>query len=194
MPTLLEKYEYWDVYFELICDLFKFARENLPEEGLNEHLPCQIFYKGILRLIIVLIHDYSDFLSAFSLQLCLALPEKYIQIKNIILSAYPRDLKFRSPKAVSREELEKEASIANLPKYYRLKFDKQKYSQFISLFQNNDKSLKAKLEGTLSPTQPKTMKYFSYLCSTSRGWRSASSASLTAANYSLYSYPLHRTS
>ena len=30
MPTLLEKYEYWDVYFELICDLFKFARENLP--------------------------------------------------------------------------------------------------------------------------------------------------------------------
>jgi hypothetical protein len=149
MPTLLEKYEYWDVYFELICDLFKFAKENLPEEGLNEHVPCQIFYKGIMRIIIVLIHDYSDFLSAFSLQLCLHLPEKYIQIKNIILSAYPKELKFRSPKAITREELEKESNISNLPKYYRVKFDKQKYNQFISLFQNNDKSLKQKLEGIL---------------------------------------------
>ena len=129
-----------------------------------------------MRLIIVLIHDYSDFLSAFSLQLCLHLPEKYIQIKNIILSAYPKDLKFRSPKAVSREELEKEAGIAHLPKYYRLKFDKQKYNQFVSLFQNNDKSLRAKLEGTSLPTQRKTTKCFNCLCSISRGSRSASSA------------------
>lgn len=97
-----------------------------------------------MRLIIVLIHDYSNFLSAFSLQLCLALPEKYIQIKNIILSAYPKELKFRSPKSISREDLEKESNLA-LPKYYRLKFDKQKYNQFISLFQNSDKTLKQKL-------------------------------------------------
>lgn len=34
----------------------------------------------------------------------------------------------------------------NIPKYYKLKFDKAKYNQFISLFQNNDKSLKSKLE------------------------------------------------
>ena len=127
-----------------------------------------------MRLIIVLIHDYSDFLSAFSLQLCLHLPEKYIQIKNIILSAYPKDLKFRSPKAVSREELEKEASIAHLPKYYRLKFDKQKYNHFVSLFQNNDKSLRAKLEGTYPSIQLKTTKCFNCLSSISHGWRSAS--------------------
>ena len=90
MPNLLERYECWDAYYELICDLFKFSRENIPEEGLNEHLACQIFYKGILRIIIVLIHDFPDFLSAFSLQLCLHIPEKYIQIRNIVLSSYPR--------------------------------------------------------------------------------------------------------
>jgi hypothetical protein len=106
MPNLLEKYEYWDVYFELICDLFKFARENLTEDGLNDNLPCQIYYKGILRIVIVLIHDYPDFLSAFSLQLCLSIPEKFIQVRNIVLSAYPKELKFRSPKAIAnREEL-----------------------------------------------------------------------------------------
>jgi len=74
MPNLLEKYEYWDCYFELICDLFKFARENLTEEGLIDNPPCQVFYKGMLRIIIVLTHDYPDFLSAFSLQLCLNIP------------------------------------------------------------------------------------------------------------------------
>lgn len=104
MPTLLEKYEYWDVYFELICDLFRFARENLSEEGLNEHSPCQIFYKGIIRIIIILIHDFPDFLSAFSLQLTLNIPDKYLQVKNIMLSAYPKDLKFRSPKAISNRD------------------------------------------------------------------------------------------
>ena len=90
MPNLLERKEYWDAYFELLSDLFKYARETLTEEGLNEHLPCQIFYKGALRIIIVLIHDFPDFLSAFSLQICLSIPEKYIQIRNIVLSSYPR--------------------------------------------------------------------------------------------------------
>lgn len=63
-----------------------------------------------------------------------------------MLSAYPRELKFRSPKAIlNRDELEKESNISNLPKYYKVKFDKQKYNQFISLFQNNDKTLRQKL-------------------------------------------------
>ena len=105
-----------------------------------------MFYKGILRIVIILIHDFPDFLSAFSLQLALVIPEKYVQIKNIVLSAYPRELKFRSPKAISnRDELEKEANVSSFPKYYRLRFDKPKYNHFISLFQNNDKSLRSKL-------------------------------------------------
>lgn len=90
MPNLLERYDCWDAYYELICDIFKFTKDTLPEEGLNDHLPCQTFYKGILRIIIVLIHDFPDFLSAFSLQLCLIIPEKFIQIRNIVLSSYPR--------------------------------------------------------------------------------------------------------
>ena len=104
MPTLLEKYQYWDVYFELICDIFKYAKEHITEEALNENAPCQVFYKGIIRIIIILIHDFPDFLSAFSLQLCLYIPEKFIQIKNIVLSAYPSELKFRSPKAILNRE------------------------------------------------------------------------------------------
>lgn len=147
MPNLLHKYQCWDAYYQLICDMFKFAKEIITEDGLNQHLPCQVYYKGILRIIIVLIHDFPDFLSAFSLQLCLHIPEKYIQIRNIVLSSYPRQLKFRSPKTINnREELDKEPNANQLPKYYRLKFDKTKYNQFIQVFQSKDeKTLRAKL-------------------------------------------------
>lgn len=94
----------------------------------------------------MLIHDFPDFLSAFSLQLTLHIPDKFVQIRNIVLSSYPRELKFRSPKTItSRDELEKEVSAGTLPKYYRLKFDKPKFNQFISLFQNNDKAFRQKL-------------------------------------------------
>lgn len=183
MPTLLEKYEYWDVYYELICDLFRFARDNITEEGLCDNGPCQIFYKGIVRIVIILIHDFSNFLSAFSLQLCLHIPEKYIQIRNIMLSAYPKELKFRSPKAISnREELEKESNIANLPKYYKLKFDKPKYSQLISMFQNNDKALRQKLEGIFIITQHNQMKIYKFSFYISHGLKSVNSVLPTAEN------------
>ena len=183
MPNLLERYECWDAYYELICDLFKFSRDNMPEDELKEYLPCQIFYKGILRIIIVLIHDFPDFLSAFSLQLCLNIPYKWIQIRNIVLSSYPRELKFRSPKTITnRDELDKEPNASTLPKYYRLKFDKQKYNQFISLFQNNDKNLKQKLEGNCLFIQLSQTKLFKYLFSISLGLKNANFQLPTLAN------------
>lgn len=117
-----------------------------------------------MRIVIILIHDFPDFLSAFSLQLVLNIPDKFVQMKNIVLSAYPKELKFRSPKAISnREELEKESNILNVPKYYKVKFDKAKYNHFISLFQNNDKNLKSKLESESDETLQVFVLYFAWL-------------------------------
>lgn len=92
-----------------------------------------MFYNGIVKLFIVLIHDFSDFLSAFSLQLCLFIPDKFIQIRNMVISAYPKEMKFQNPSAIkSSAELENEPNMKSMPKYYRLNFDKQKMSQYIS--------------------------------------------------------------
>jgi hypothetical protein len=64
----------------------------------------------------------------------LYIPEKFIQIRNMVISAYPKELKFQNPSAIkSREELEHEPNLVNLPKYYKLNFDKPKFNQWIGL-------------------------------------------------------------
>lgn len=50
----------------------------------------QSFYYAVLKLIIVIVHDFPDFLSEFSLQLALVTGPKFIQLNNMIISAYPK--------------------------------------------------------------------------------------------------------
>jgi CCR4-NOT transcription complex subunit 1 len=50
----------------------------------------QSLYLGVLKLIIVLLHDFPDFLSDFSLQLALFAGPKFYQLNNVILSAFPK--------------------------------------------------------------------------------------------------------
>jgi CCR4-NOT transcription complex subunit 1 len=68
-------------------------REYVTEESLIAKPNCepyQCFYYAILKLILVIIHDFSDFLSEFSLQLALLVAPKFYQLANIIISAYPK--------------------------------------------------------------------------------------------------------
>lgn len=97
MPALLKRDFYWDLYFRLLKALFKFMRDYITEENLADKENGEIyqtFYKGVFKLLIVIIHDFSDFLSAYSLQLCLIPGPRFIQITNMIISAYPREMKF----------------------------------------------------------------------------------------------------
>ena len=59
-----------------------------------------------MRLLLVLLHDFPDFLSEYYFSLCDVIPHRCIQLRNIILSAFPpaiilpdpnlRDQKFES--------------------------------------------------------------------------------------------------
>jgi CCR4-NOT transcription complex subunit 1 len=105
MPALLERYEYWDLYFELFCCLFKFMREYLTEDNLNHPefgKIYQYFYKGVLKLTTMIIHDFPDFLSEFSLYLTLIPGEHFLQLSNMINSTYPNEMKFDIPQKVEK--------------------------------------------------------------------------------------------
>ena len=107
MPVLLERYEYWDLYYELFACLLRFIREYVTEENLTNKshgYVYQYFYKGLLKLIIMIIHDYPHFLSSFSLELCILTGDKFMQLKNMITSSYPSEMKFDYPEKVEKKE------------------------------------------------------------------------------------------
>jgi CCR4-NOT transcription complex subunit 1 len=59
------------------------------------------FYNGTLRVLLVLLHDFPEFLSEFAYSLCEYLPEQFTQIRNILLAAFPRNLRPPDPFSVA---------------------------------------------------------------------------------------------
>jgi CCR4-NOT transcription complex subunit 1 len=54
-------------------------------------------YRGTLRILLVLLHDFPDFLSEYYFSLCDVVPPHCIQLRNIILSAYPIHITLPDP-------------------------------------------------------------------------------------------------
>jgi CCR4-NOT transcription complex subunit 1 len=52
-------------------------------------LASRDLYRGTLRILLVLLHDFPDFLSEYYFTLCDVIPQRCIQLRNIILSAFP---------------------------------------------------------------------------------------------------------
>jgi CCR4-NOT transcription complex subunit 1 len=54
-------------------------------------------YKGMLRILLVLLHDYPEFLTAYYFSFVDVLPLHCIQLKNLILSAFPTSMRLPDP-------------------------------------------------------------------------------------------------
>lgn len=50
----------------------------------------RILYRGVLRTILILHHDFPEFLAQYHVILCEAIPPNCVQLRNLILSAYPQ--------------------------------------------------------------------------------------------------------
>lgn len=54
-------------------------------------------YKGVLRVFLVLLHDFPEFLCEHHAALCDALPPSCVQARNLVLSAFPRHMRLPDP-------------------------------------------------------------------------------------------------
>ncbi|XP_058252867.1 CCR4-NOT transcription complex subunit 1 isoform X5 [Hemibagrus wyckioides] len=85
----------WPMYAQLLIDLFKFLAPFLRNVELNK--PMQILYKGTLRVLLVLLHDFPEFLCDYHYGFCDVIPPNCIQLRNLILSAFPRNMRLPDP-------------------------------------------------------------------------------------------------
>ena len=85
----------WPMYAQLLVDLFKFLSPFLRNAELMK--PVHRLYRGTLRVLLVLLHDFPEFLCDYHYSFCDVIPPNCIQMRNLILSAFPRNMRLPDP-------------------------------------------------------------------------------------------------
>jgi len=78
-------------------DLFKSMEPYLQEQGVELHPAIRTLYNGTLRVLLVLLHDFPEFLCDYHFSFCDVIPSSCIQLRNLILSAFPRNMRLPDP-------------------------------------------------------------------------------------------------
>jgi len=61
------------------------------------HDSARLLYKGTVRMLLVLLHDFPQFLCDYHYAFCDIMPIPCVQIRNLILSAFPWNMKLPDP-------------------------------------------------------------------------------------------------
>ena len=97
MPKLLQipKNKGWAPLQRLMVGLLKYLDPHLRNAELTE--PVKLLYNGTLRVLLVMLHDFPEFLCEYHANFCDAIPTSCIQLRNLILSAFPRNMSLPDP-------------------------------------------------------------------------------------------------
>ncbi|KAG6874320.1 hypothetical protein C0995_001545 [Termitomyces sp. Mi166 len=85
----------WAAFHKLLLSLFKFFSPFLKDYDVQP--AASDLYRGALRLVLVLLHDFPEFLSGYYFTLCDVVPPNCVQLRNIILSAFPPSIILPDP-------------------------------------------------------------------------------------------------
>ncbi|XP_019188947.1 PREDICTED: CCR4-NOT transcription complex subunit 1-like [Ipomoea nil] len=94
MPKLLtgNAQNEWPYFHRLLVDLLQFMEPFLRNAGLGEAPVC-LLYEGTLRVLLILLHDFPEFLCDYHFSFCDVIPPICVQMRNMVLSACPRNIK-----------------------------------------------------------------------------------------------------
>mmetsp|Transcript_6288 Transcript_6288/g.12026 ORF Transcript_6288/g.12026 Transcript_6288/m.12026 type:complete len:2318 (-) Transcript_6288:299-7252(-) len=97
MPNLLlaRGQKGWPHMHRLLLALLHFMQPFLRSVQMND--PIRQLYKGTLKVLLVLLHDFPEFLCDYHLSFCEAIPHPCVQLRNLVLSAFPRSMRLPDP-------------------------------------------------------------------------------------------------
>jgi CCR4-NOT transcription complex subunit 1 len=85
----------WFLLHQLLLDLFESLEPHMRFCRMNRAV--QALYQGTLRVILVLLHDFPQFLCDFHFSFCDVIPATCIQLRNLLVSAFPRNMPLPDP-------------------------------------------------------------------------------------------------
>ncbi|KAK9455889.1 Not1-domain-containing protein, partial [Dipodascopsis uninucleata] len=97
MPKILqlEQKKGWATFVELLEAHLRFIGIHLVSSELQDSI--RFVYKGTLRIFLVLLHDFPEFLAEYHYTLCNSMPTSCIQLRNLVLSAFPQNMSLPDP-------------------------------------------------------------------------------------------------
>ncbi|KAJ2350929.1 CCR4-NOT core subunit cdc39, partial [Coemansia sp. RSA 2618] len=95
LPRLAESRAGWALGAELLERQLRFIEPFVDAGQVGE--PVKLLYRGVVCVILVVLHDYPEFLASYALRLSDAVPANCVQLRNLLLSAYPRDMRLPEP-------------------------------------------------------------------------------------------------
>lgn len=92
----------YDVNFFVCYHEVEGTKKNLNHHGrcLNwekKQVLILTIFQGTLRVLLVLLHDFPEFLCDYHFSFCDVIPPNCIQMRNLILSAFPRNMRLPDP-------------------------------------------------------------------------------------------------
>ncbi|KAL8937215.1 MAG: hypothetical protein Q9211_003799 [Gyalolechia sp. 1 TL-2023] len=89
-PTTANRTKGWEPYANIVEVLFTYISDMLrPPMALSL---AKDLYRGALRILLILHHDFPEFLAENHYRLCNAIPSHCTQLRNLVLSASPSSL------------------------------------------------------------------------------------------------------
>ncbi|KAJ5095511.1 hypothetical protein NUU61_004867 [Penicillium alfredii] len=77
----------WAPYCEIMQALLSYMGEQL--KAANISYVAKDLYKGVLRILLILHHDFPEFVAENHFHFCNVIPAHCAQLRNLVLSAYP---------------------------------------------------------------------------------------------------------
>ncbi|KAI1387901.1 Not1-domain-containing protein [Hypoxylon trugodes] len=85
---LLESKRGWPSYTKLLTSLLGFVSEHMKAIDVTDVV--KEFYRAVIKLLVLLAHDFSEYISTNATELCLSISPHCTQLRNIVLNCSPR--------------------------------------------------------------------------------------------------------
>jgi CCR4-NOT transcription complex subunit 1 len=97
MPQLLliKGQKGWPYMHRLRMALLLFLQPFLKTVQLTDAV--RKMYKGTLRVLLVVLHDFPEFLAEYHMSFCDVIPSTCVQLRNLVLSAFPKSMRLPDP-------------------------------------------------------------------------------------------------
>ncbi|KMP07790.1 general negative regulator of transcription subunit 1 [Coccidioides immitis RMSCC 2394] len=77
----------WEPFCEIVQVMLSYTGEQLKPGNIS--FVAKDLYKGVLRILLILHHDFPEFVAENHFRFCTVMPAHCSQLRNLVLSAYP---------------------------------------------------------------------------------------------------------